>query len=182
VDDSTCILPVWSAVADPCVLRARVLPAGRGDGRQFDAAAANARCVRSPQGEHIAFDCMGEVARIDLVEGSIGRGAANFRFEIDADERLDCQLLALQRIYARSTPAADTKRLRRQHLALMALDARNAGASWRETADLILGRGDWPGDGDHRKSSVRRLVQAGSFLCRSGPRAVLGGHQRPGGR
>jgi hypothetical protein len=175
VDDSICILPVWSAVADPCVLRARVLPADRGDGRRFDAAAANARCVRSPQGEHIAFDCMGEVARIDLVEGSIGRGAANFRFEIDADERLDCQLLALQRIYARSPRLAETKRLRRQHLALIALDARNDGASWRETADLMLGKGDWPGDGEHRKSLVRRLFEAGRSLCRSGPEAVLQG-------
>jgi hypothetical protein len=53
------------------------------------------------------------------------------------------------------------------------VDARQAGASLRETADILLGPGAWPGDGEHRKSYVRRLLNVGSHLIDSGPREIL---------
>jgi hypothetical protein len=58
-------------------------------------------------------------------------------------------------------------------VSLHAHDAREAGASLRDIAELLLGPGDWPGDGEWRKSQARRLVQAGASLIRSGPRSIL---------
>ena len=169
-------MPVWSAAWDPCVLRARVLPGAMHGRQRFDVAATHARRLAGPLAEHLAFDCRGEIARIDLVEGSAVAGAASLRFEIDADDRLDWQLRALRHIHAGTVGVRVPNRLKRQHLALIALDARSDGASWREIADVLLGKGDWPGEGEHRKSFVRRLVEAGAALCRSGPQAIL----RPG--
>ena len=57
--------------------------------------------------------------------------------------------------------------------ALQAVDARSEGASLRETAASILGPGDWPGDGEHRKSLVRRMIATGERIIQAGPRAIL---------
>lgn len=173
--DCTCVMPVWSAQADPRVLRARIVPLARGEGRGFDANAVNARCLMGPDGEYIAFDCRGDVARIDLVAGRTGPGPATFHFEIVADGRLASQIQALDHIFSPRHRAKPAGRLHRQHLALLARDARGDGASWREIAHLLLGPGEWPGAGEYRKSAVRRLVATGLSLCRAGPQAVLRG-------
>lgn len=171
--DCTCVIPVWSAAVDPYVLRARVLPNQQKRGRSFDIIARRARYVANSRGEHIAFDCHGEVARIDVVEGTLAAGRANLCFEIVGDDEIEYQISALHRIYSSQPRVQNTSRLRRQHLALLAADARKSGASLRTTADLLLGAGEWPGDGDCRKSQIRRLVVAGSALCRLGPEAIF---------
>jgi hypothetical protein len=168
-------LPVWRADVDPCVLRARVLAHAGGGHRLFDAKAVQARCLASRLGEHVAFSCAGEIARIDIVAGSVSSGPAVLAFDILADTDLDRKLAALRRIYARTAGAGVPRRLRRLHLALLVRDARIDGASWCEAADLLLGPGDWPGDGEHRKSVIRRLAEAASALCRSGAGAILRG-------
>ncbi|QPI71957.1 DNA -binding domain-containing protein [Sphingobium sp. Cam5-1] len=58
-------------------------------------------------------------------------------------------------------------------LGLWSVDARRAGASLRDIADLLLGPGDWPGDGEYRKSRARRLLAAGEAMIRGGPSAIL---------
>lgn len=167
------VVPVWSAVLDPCVLRARIASGQANASFRFDARARRARRVSGTEGEHIAFECLGEVARIDLVGESLPAEPVLLRFEIIADERLGRQLAALQRVYFQAGASRQADRLRRQHLSLLAADARAAGASLRDVAELVLGPGNWPGDGDHRKSLVRRLVAAGALLCEKGPAAIL---------
>ncbi|AXB78023.1 DUF2285 domain-containing protein [Novosphingobium sp. P6W] len=172
-EDCTQVVPVWSAALDPCVLRARIAPEQSDRPCRFDARARGARRVEDADGEHIAFDCRGDIARIDLFEGRLPARPVLLSFEIVADERLSRQMAALRRVYLQHAPGYHAKRLRRQHLALLAADARAAGASLREIAERFLGPGDWPGDGEHRKSLARRLVATGSLLCRAGPAAVL---------
>lgn len=166
-------MPIWSADMDPCVLRARIASRQTDAPCRFDALARGARRVPGTAGEHIAFDCLGDIARIDLVEGSLPAGPVLLRFDIIADARLGRQLAALRRIYLQAGAGGPARRLRRQHLSLLAADARSAGASLRAIAELVLGSGDWPGDGEHRKSLVRRLVAAGSSLRGAGPAVVL---------
>ncbi|TKV41671.1 hypothetical protein A0U87_03870 [Sphingobium sp. MP9-4] len=167
------VVPVWSAVLDPCVLRARIATGQANASCRFDAPARRARRISGTEGEHIAFDCLGEVARIDFVGERLPDEPVLLSFEIIADERLGSQLAALQRIYFHTGAGEQANRLRRQHLSLLAADARAAGASLRDVAELVLGPGNWPGDGDHRKSLVRRLVAAGALLCEKGPAAIL---------
>jgi len=167
------VLPIWSAALDPCVLRARVANRHTDTPWHFDARSRGARRVWGREGEHIAFDCGGDVARIDLVQGRLPAPPVLLRFEIIADETLGRQISALRRIYFPSPPGRQAKRLQRQHMTLLAADARSVGASLREIAELFLGPGDWPGDGEHRKSMARRLVAAGITLCAGGPAAIL---------
>lgn len=166
-------MPVWSVEADPCVLRARIVSQQTGASLLFDARARSVRRIADAEGEHIAFDCEGDVARIDLVAGHLPTRPVLLGFEIVADARLGRQLAALRRIYLPARANPQPQRLRRQHLALLAADARASGASLREIADLLLGPGDWPGAGEHRKSLARRLVAAGSALCAGGPAVIL---------
>lgn len=167
------VVPVWSAVLDPCVLRARIASGQANASCRFDARARQARRIPGTDGEHIAFDCLGEVARIDLVGERLPTEPVLLSFEIIADERLGGQLAALQRIYVQTRTGGQANQLRRQHLSLLAADARTAGANLRDIAELVLEPGDWPGDGEHRKSLVRRLVAAGTLLCQKGPAAIL---------
>lgn len=167
------MVPVWSAVLDPCVLRARIASGQSDPPCRFDARARGARRVPGTDGEHIAFDCLGEVARIDLVGGSLPAEPVLLSFDIIADERLGRQLAALRRVYFQTGGGGQAHPLRRQHLSLLAADARTAGANLRDVAELVLGPGTWPGDGEHRKSLVRRLVAAGALLCEKGPAAIL---------
>jgi hypothetical protein len=64
--------------------------------------------------------------------------------------------IAVIRILAGIRPIACRHvRLANRLQTLHAADARNRGVSLRAIADLVLGAGDWPGDGKHRKSLVR---------------------------
>jgi hypothetical protein len=93
-------------------------------------------------------------------------------FDIRDDDHLAAQIAAL-RVLDGFTGIPAHRHLVRHLRALAAIDARSAGASLRETADLVIGPGDWPGDGEHRKSQVRRLVTAGERLVAAGPGPIL---------
>ncbi|MFB0875927.1 MULTISPECIES: DNA -binding domain-containing protein [unclassified Sphingobium] len=79
----------------------------------------------------------------------------------------------MQRFRARSGNARQHDRLAKQLFALKAIDAHEAGASLREVAALLLPSEEWPGDGEHRKSFVRRLIVKGRHLVRAGPACIL---------
>lgn len=158
---------------DPHVLVVRAaFPRPAGSERLFDSGAAGARILRSPGLEHVAVELSGKIVRFDVVEGSVTRGPVTLRFDVVDNHRLGAQLDAI-RAMRFTSHAADHHRLARQLLALEAIDAREAGASLRHIADLLLGPGDWPGDGEHRKSRARRLLLAGAHMLRDGPRRVL---------
>lgn len=171
--DCAQILPIWSAVADPCVLQAQVVaPAMIPDALWFDLGSRPVRRVQGGDVEHLAFLAGGEIARLD-VRGGLGEGDRfALRFEVTAALRMEGQMRAIRRIYLPVREEVPS-RLMRLHQSLFALDAHAAGASLRETADLVLGAGVWPGDGEHRKSRTRRLIEAGERLVRCGPEAVL---------
>ncbi|MBO9601849.1 MAG: DUF2285 domain-containing protein [Novosphingobium sp.] len=65
------------------------------------------------------------------------------------------------------------RRLQRLVQALRVADALAVGASQREIGLGIYG-GDWPGDGEHLKSRVRRMIVLARRLVRAGPGGVLG--------
>lgn len=164
---------MWSAAVDPRVLTVRALKPSDGYARLFDARSVNARTVRGSQSEHLLIDRGGEPVRLDVIEGSTATGPVALHFDLADDDRLDTQIAAIC-AFCDTTPA-DRRHVRLAHrlLALQAVDARDAGASLRGIADIVLGPGDWPGDGECRKSHVRRLLNAGSLIMRSGPREIL---------
>lgn len=165
---------MWSAAADPRVLVARVRTGnGLETGRRFDACAMNARILSSAQGEHVALTRGGETVRLDVVEGTVRCGPVALCFELTDDDALPAQLEAIRAFRSPAGPPRSKSKLVRGLVSLHAHDAREAGASLREIAELLLGPGEWPGDGEWRKSQARRLVVDGQRLCLRGPTAVL---------
>lgn len=156
------------------MLKATAVEPGPYGSRLFDAKAAGVVLVSGPSSEHLVVDRTGDPVRIDIVGGSVTNGPVGLRFELDDDDQI---ALRMQCILAFRSEVP-TKRCRPQRLAgqmraLQAVDARGDGASLREVADLLLGPGDWPGDGEHRKSQIRRMIAVGEHLLHAGPRAVL---------
>src|SRR3546814_2270295 len=95
---------------------------------------------------------------------------------IDLRRAIDPQIASLRRLDA--LMRGDILETRDQRLvrlveALRAADAIAAGASLRDIGVGAFG-GDWPGDGEHLKSRVRRRVALAVELTRAGPRGVLG--------
>ncbi|WP_150290012.1 DNA -binding domain-containing protein [Sphingobium estronivorans] len=77
----------------------------------------------------------------------------------------------------RRTPQPD-RRMPRLVEALRVLDALACGASLTAIGAVLVGADriarDWPGDGEHLKSWVRRRVMLARRLQRAGPRGVMG--------
>lgn len=147
-------------------------PAGVG-ARLFDARSINARTLNGLDGEYLLIDRGGEVIRLDVVSGTTTGGPVMLHFDVANDDRLDAQIAAMRALRAIAPAGRPHVRLARRLLALQAVDARDAGASLRETADIVLGRGDWPGDGEYRKSLVRRMIKSGDRMIRTGPAGIL---------
>lgn len=168
------MLPIWSAAIDPRVLAVRALEPVDADGvRLFDALAVDARMVRGPHAEHLLIDRGGEVIRLDVIDGTAAAGPATLRFDLPDDDRLDTQLSAIRALREPAPVVRSHLQLAQRLLALQAVDARDEGASLREVAATVLGPGAWPGDGEHRKSLVRRLIVAGDRMIRAGPAGAL---------
>lgn len=135
------------------------------------------RAVTDAWGEHVRVDTCGRPVRLDAVEGTLLAGPAFLTFELGLGPRLSAQLAALGELRlllaGRRAKTSMPQQLHRQLLALAAHDARTDGVNLRMIADILLGRGDWPGDGEHRKSRVRRLITKGAAMVRAGPRAIM---------
>jgi hypothetical protein len=166
---------MWSAAIDPRVLAVRALKPADGYARWFDGKSADMRMVRGPRCEHLIVDPGGEVIRLDVIHGTVVAGPVTLRFDLPDDDRLELQLSAMRAFRGPAAVARSHVQLARRLLALEAVDARDAGASLRETADILLGPGAWPGNGEHRKSLVRRMIVAGERAVRAGPKAILAG-------
>ena len=168
------MLPIWSAAIDPRVLAVRALePVDDAGVRLFDARAVGTRMVRRPHVEHLLIDRGSEVIRLDVIDGTVSAGPVTLRFELPDDDRLDMQLSAMRALREPAPVARSHVQLARRLHALQAVDARDAGASLREVAAIVLGPGAWPGDGEHRKSLVRRMIVAGEQMLRAGPAGTL---------
>ena len=169
------VLRLWSAAADQRVLTARaVRPSGR-DCRLFDGRSSDVRIVRGSDCEYLLVDRGGAGVRIDVIEGSVAAGRVILRFDLTDDDRLETRVAAIHTFRNGDTKRRRYPQLAGRLLALQAVDVHDAGASLREIAEHLLGPGTWPGDGEHRKSLVRRLVVTGAAMIRAGPHVVLGG-------
>lgn len=168
------VWPIWSAIADPRVIAVRVGPVATPGTRVFDASDPAVRVLRGSVGEHLLVDRHGMAVRLDIIDGTVLAGPVSLHFDLPDDRHLETRL-AVVRAFTTAVPLGrrHAQLANRLH-ALHAIDARNAGASLREIAALVLGPGDWPGDGEHRKSLVRRMIANGERMLRAGPRAVLG--------
>jgi len=165
---------MWSAAVDPRVLAVRALePVDAAGARLFDALAVEAQMVRGPRAEHLLIERGGEVIRLDVTDGTAAAGPVTLRFDLPDDERLDTQLAAIRAFRDPAPVARSHEKMARRLMALHAVDARDAGASLREIALIVLGPGAWPGDGEHRKSLVRRMIAAGDQMIRAGPAGAL---------
>lgn len=113
--------------------------------------------------------------RLDLVDGLIEPGSLTIEPVIDLCRPLEPQLLSVRRLDALlhgDCPLAVDQRLIRLVEALRTADALAAGASLRDIGEGMFG-GDWPGDGEHVKSRVRRRVVLADALLRAGSLGVL---------
>ena len=164
---------MWSAAVDARVLAVRAGGPVRDKARLFDAAMLDARVLRGRHAEHLLITRGNDIFRLDVIEGTIAAGPVALRFDLADDHRLPAQISAISRLYGKPVMGRRHGQIASRLLALHALDARDAGASLREVAELVLGPGAWPGDGDHRKSLVRRLIVAGDDMVRAGPTGVM---------
>lgn len=164
---------MWSAAVDPRVLAVRAIQPLDRNTRLFDGLSSSARRVCGSSIEHLLIDRGGEPIRLDVIEGTTATRPVALHFDLADDERLETQIAAIRVFGAAVTIRRRRAQLARRLLALEAADAHDAGASLREAADLLLGPGDWPGDGEHRKSLIRRMIVAGAHMVRAGPRAIL---------
>lgn len=167
------ILPIWSAAVDPRVLTVRAVKPVDEHARLFDARHVEVRMVCGSQSEHLLIDRGGDLCRLDVIEGTVAAGPVALIFDLADDDRLGSQLAAIATFRAAAASEPRYGRLARRLLALHAVDARDAGASLREVAEILFGPGEWPGDGEHRKSLVRRMIVVGYNMVRAGPRGVL---------
>jgi hypothetical protein len=170
--DCTSVLPLWSAAMDPRVLAARVVSSDGHGLRTLDTPGATIHRAIGRLHEYLAIDNGGVPVRLDVTEGRMTPGPVVMRFDVADDDRLPLQLEAIGTVAGlwRQRPLS---RLTNRLLALRAFDARQAGEGLRSIAGHLLGQGDWPGDGEHRKSLVRRLCAAGEKMVINGPRAVF---------
>lgn len=163
---------------DPRVLVVRAIPADQPVAVcPLDLRCHVTRIVHGGTREHVRIDHAGHVLRLDIVEGTLAGGPTFLQCDLAIGARLPAQvataLTLRDLIFGTITASSFQDRLADSLLRLWAFDASGAGASLREIADLLLGPGDWPGDGEHRKSRVRRLVAWGRAVVVAGPSAVL---------
>ncbi|MGN6356059.1 MAG: DNA -binding domain-containing protein [Novosphingobium sp.] len=167
---------MWTATVDPCVLSVMATSALAPDA--IDIARFDPLIRTDADGEHVRVTVAGEAFRLGVISGSLARGPIGLTYKVARDRRLAAQIDTIRRLEQRFAgtalrPRNGGSRLARSALALRAWDGRTAGASLREMAAELLGPGDWPGDGEHRKSAIRRLLAVGERLVARGPLPVL---------
>ena len=145
--------------------------------QQFNLGCHPSRIVTGRACERVRIDHASQVLRLDVIEGTLTDGPVHLRADLCIGEGLTAQVaaaLALRDLMSgKITPNVSHDREVAALLRLWAFDASQAGVSLREIANLLLGEGDWPGDGEYRKSRARRLVAGGKEMVRLGPKIAL---------
>mgnify|MGYP003582877394 CR=1 FL=1 len=162
---------MWSAAVDPRVLTARAVPTSGERSNGMLALSPVARRMWSSLTEHLLID-RGELLRVDLVDHAAVGGPFRLYFGLPDDEWLEQRIAIIRSLRGRPYHGRHSQ-LARRLLSLNAVDGRDAGASLKDIADDVLGPGDWPGDGEHRKSMIRRMIVSGDRMLSAGPRAIL---------
>jgi hypothetical protein len=166
--------PIWAASIDPYVISARIFLSSNQDVRsRWD------RLIRSSVERNDVIH-----ARLELPDGPLRLDVIgeHWPFPVGIEPAIDLRrALAPQMCtgfrlahWIRGDLALQTRdsELERWVTALRVSDALDGGASQREIGLGIYG-GDWPGDGEHLKSRVRRLITMARKLLSTGPRGIL---------
>lgn len=123
------------------------------------------------------IDEAGHVVRLDVLDGTLLAGPISLRVELGVGPDLPVQADAAQALHYLVSGTLQEKiyhdRQAGALLGLWAFDVRRDGGSLRDIANLLLGSGEWPGDGECRKSRARRLVAVGEAMVRAGPAAIF---------
>lgn len=166
------VTPIWSADVDPRVLRARIAAEVQ---PTVDLQPFVTRLLSSPSCHRICLGA-GPTARLDIFGEVASWASVSLTIELSYDGSLSRKLLALRLMDCMlkgRAPPLQKQSLHGLIMALRAWDGRRAGAGLRTIADRLLGTGEWPGAGEHRKSRLRRLVALGRELVQYGPSRVL---------
>lgn len=172
--DCACSVPLWTGAMDPFVLDVCVVA----DGGLLDLSRVAHRTLCTEHMRHLLLERPAGTIQLDMPnDGHIGAGVP-IRPMIDLTRPVEPQFHSARRIAAllkgEPEPIPRETALSRLIAALRVQDALADGASQREIGLGIFGK-EWPGDGEHLKSRVRRMIPYASKLVRAGPRAVLAG-------
>ena len=140
---------------DPFVLDASVEVGGC----LLDLSRLDYRVVRADGRSHLLLELPAGMLQLDLRDTGHCREIVAVSPAIDLARSIEPQFHS-------------ARRLARLVVALRVRDALADGASQRDIGLGIFG-GDWPGDGEHLKSRVRRMIPLAAKLVRVGPRGVL---------
>lgn len=166
---------LWTADADPRVLRARIACSKEIAEPSIDISALHRCELRRDSSLHLRLKLFDGDLRLDLIDCLSLPKMAAIEPALDFARSLEPQLSSVRRLHALTRGACLKPRGQRVAMLVEALrvsDAVRSGASLREIGLGIHG-GDWPGDGEHLKSRVRRRVYLSQALKRAGPRRVL---------
>nr|WP_198148550.1 DUF2285 domain-containing protein [Sphingomonas sp. Y57] len=159
---------------DPFVLDICVDAAGR----LLDLSRVPHRMMRGECHTYLLLELPAGTIQLDLLGAEDNRAAVWVRLSIDLSRPIEPQFHSARRLAALLDGAPEPVRrevkLTRLVSVLRVADALADGASQREIGLGIFGD-DWPGDGEHLKSLVRRMIPFATKLVRAGPREVLAG-------
>jgi len=134
--------------------------------------------------EHVVLHDGGSHLRFDVRSGSVLAGPVALQIVFERLDRADQGWAALRRLRETigmgrlaARPALRGAAACRAIAALRCWDARRAGASHRDLAELLVGpertRAEWRGASDHLRSRVRRSVRFAEAMIFGGWRALL---------
>ncbi len=159
---------------NPFVLDACVDPIGR----PLDLSRLDYRVVQAAGRSHFLLELPAGTLQLDVRDAGGQHELVAVRPTIDFARPIEPQFHSARRLAALlgSVPEPVPREAGPARLvaALRVRDALAAGASQRHIGLGIFGN-EWPGDGEHLKSRVRRMIPFASALVRAGPRAVLAG-------
>jgi hypothetical protein len=173
--------PMWTALADPFVLRVAAAPAAPGpdtfDPNHFPGLVN--RFEAAGGCEHILITDGLKTIRLDVVEGRMGTGAAIFRYMPAGIRAAEPGLLSLRRLLALckrgglSGPLFRPEtRATRWILELRVHDALQKGASQREIAGVLFGArisdSRWRLEAPTVRLQVQRLVRRARTMAEGG--------------
>jgi hypothetical protein len=165
-------VPLWSGAMNPFVLAASVVAGGS----LLDLSNVDHREVAMDGMRHILLRLPAGPLQLDLLDADDRSGAFRIRPSIDLARPVEPQAHSVRRLAAlvagAPEPASREAKVRRLVAALRVGDALADGASQRDIGLGIFGD-DWPGDGEHLKSRVRRMIPFAAELVRVGPQGVL---------
>lgn len=164
-------VPLWTGAMDPFVLDA-CADAG---GCLLDLSRIRHREMRMDGLRYLLLELPTGTLQLDVRDAGNSNRVA-IRPTIDMTRAIEPQFHSTRRLAAlldgATEPIPRATGLARLVAALRVRDALADGASQRDIGLGIFGD-EWPGDGEHLKSRVRRMIPFAAELVRVGPRGVL---------